>query len=131
MTADQDTPNDRTNTTAADALAEMETLTGADPVLDVAAKRWLAEMEGLTRRNAAATLSEQAAADDALAQMEALSDGPPVQRTRPSSTDEAPRNPLLQDSARANRAIYQATIEMIDAFRPKSKPRRRNRGYER
>lgn len=128
MTADHRKPAYHAKTKY-DPLAEMIALTTADTAADSKIADALAEMERLSTADAAYSGRNSAADTAALAEFEELIT--PEPRKKPSTADGAATYPEPRYSVQVERALYQSQIDLVNAFRPSPRKRRRDFGYDR
>ena len=110
-------------------LAEMTALATSDTAVDSTAADALGEMERLSRKGAAFSNRNHAADIAALAEFEALSTPGSTKKPSPAGDDAAQPQPRY--SVQVERALYQSQIDLANAFRPSPRKRRRDFGYDR
>jgi hypothetical protein len=110
------------------ALAQMMALTATDPAHYAKIAVGLAEMEQFAAAGAAFAARQRPAEKAALAELEALATLEPS-KPKPTASDGATPEPRY--SLQVERALYQSQIELVDAFRPTPRKRRRSPGLER
>ncbi len=128
MTADHRKPAYQAKTNF-DPLAEMIALTTADTAADSKIADALAEMERLSRKDAASSGCNSAADAAALAEFEELITPEPIKR--PSPAGGAATYPEPRYSVQVERTLYQSQIDLVNAFRPSPRKRRRDFGNDR
>ena len=110
-------------------LAEMTALATSDTAADSKTASALAEMERLSQPGAMSSTCNSAADVAALAEFEALSTPEPRKKPSPDGGDAAYPEPRY--SVQVERALYQSQIDLVNAFRPSPRKRRRDYGYDR
>lgn len=113
----------------ADPLAEMTALTRISGDVGSTAADALAEMEQLSQKGATVATRNSAADAAALAEFETLSTPVPKKTPSPAGGDAAYPEPRY--SVQVERALYQSQIDLVNAFRPSPRKRRRDYGYDR